>query len=693
MDRSVDLKKIAEIDRQADESGLAISFIDASRQEIHTSNNNSICHELNPGPGFSTDCDKYCGAAFERVIASGGVAEYRCHAGLDCRAVSFQTGQSTLAAVVGRAFTDTSEYKKATERAISGDWSRFSPNELFDNVLISGSSRQLEEAVSELGKLEVEAEPSPKRPDPTDLPPISQNEDTDAVTRILAESAAEQLPTIESSGPIGSRNRTAEITEWRSFFGSLLDLDYADASLATLEFLSKHLGLRSLVWLKRNGNRLENSTALGKIKGKRLRIAIASGDKRLLQALADGVPLELGERPKGRPQEHARKMSLFPIGIGGEISAAVAVLDPVDNTHREKIVRVCRSIAQQFEILRLRSEVVRGDSLTTAVRRFSETLKSIENEDLWMSLTQNAAEILKAERSSMLVFDEKSGQFQTKAMLGTEKSFEGDDAIGERIAKHVFTTQRAIAVEDISKAGILPDTESRHYKTPSFLSSPISVGGRVIGVMNFADRASGEPFDKSSLELFEAIAPQIGIAIDRAELREKAGQFEQLSVTDSLTGLLNRRYMEERLTEETKRSNRHGYPMSFMMLDVDEFKSYNDHFGHPAGDEALKLVGNIIRETLRGADVAARFGGEEFAVLLPQTTDKEAWTIAERIRSNIEQTRFPERPVTISIGISSCSAELCRDADLVSAADQALYRAKRSGRNRVLAFEDKVNTQ
>ena len=140
--------------------------------------------------------------------------------------------------------------------------------------------------------------------------------------------------------------------------------------------------------------------------------------------------------------------------------------------------------------------------------------------------------------------------------------------------------------------------------------------------------------------------------------------------------------------EEVKRSNRHGYPMSFIMLDVDHFKSYNDNFGHPAGDEALKLVANVIRDTLRGADVAARFGGEEFAILLPQTTDDEAAMIAERIRSNIEHAKFPHRAVTVSIGVASCSSELCSVKGLIQAADDALYDAKHKGRNSVRLFAD-----
>ena len=181
--------------------------------------------------------------------------------------------------------------------------------------------------------------------------------------------------------------------------------------------------------------------------------------------------------------------------------------------------------------------------------------------------------------------------------------------------------------------------------------------------------------------------------IDRAVLKNKAGEFEQLSVTDALTGLLNRRYLEERLTEETKRSNRYGYPMSLMMIDVDEFKSYNDKFGHPEGDKALRTVAHLLKDTLRGADVAARYGGEEFSILLPQTTSEEAQTIAERIRQKIETTQFPHRKVTISIGIASCSHIVCSPPEIIKAADQALYEAKHRGRNNVQIYEKLISSE
>ena len=138
--------------------------------------------------------------------------------------------------------------------------------------------------------------------------------------------------------------------------------------------------------------------------------------------------------------------------------------------------------------------------------------------------------------------------------------------------------------------------------------------------------------------------------------------------------------------------------MSMMLLDVDEFKSYNDTYGHPAGDTALKILANVLQDILRGADVAARYGGEEFAVLLPQTTSVEAGVIAERLRQRIEHTVFPKRKVTVSIGIASCSNEIETPEDIIGAADHALYEAKNHGRNNVQiydsfgkSFNDKIN--
>jgi diguanylate cyclase (GGDEF)-like protein len=729
------------MDRLADESGVAIALVDESSREIYVANNNSICRNLNPEGKFLGQCAAFCGTAFQETAEVGAPVSFTCHAGLECRVVPIKDSARPLVAIVGRAFVKADNYRKATERAISGDWSKYPPAEFFENILLTGSVSVLEKTAEKIAGLLPTVDHAPAKPK-VETPAEGKVETHIQNERMLDEPSHKKTPEISTiverfnrevglepkvtkakivspvneefskpqivprvkeeipvavnepdpesePTPQSNEKRVAEARAWRSFFGSLLKTDYPKAAVSILEFLSIQYGFSALIWLEKKENRLENAATFGEMKGRRVRLGIASDDARLLEAAQNEVPLEFSEHSKRESARAPRTMSLFPIGLAGDISAGIAILDPInDETVKKQIARICHSIAPQLEILRLRSEVARGETLSTAIRRFSESLKRVDSDDLWLNLTQNAAEMMRAERASLLIYDEKGETLEIKALVGAKTTPAKGEEAGTRVAKIVFGKKQPLIVADVAKTGLPPPGPDRQYKTSSFLSCPISIGGRTIGVMNFTDKASGLAFDRTSLDLFRAIAPQLAVAIDRASLKEKAGEFEQLSVTDALTGLLNRRYIEERLMEEVKRSNRHGFPMSFMMIDVDHFKSFNDQFGHPAGDEALKIVGHVIRETLRGADVAARFGGEEFAILLPQTTAEEAAAIGERIRGNIEETDFRHRKVTISIGIASCSAELCSAPVLVSAADKALYEAKRGGRNRAVAFEE-----
>lgn len=744
----------------ADENSIAIALVDEAGQEVYVANNNSICRELNSTGQFETHCKAFCGTAFEEAREVGETVSFTCHAGLECRVVPIDGGERPLVAIIGRTFLKAENYRRATTRAISGDWKDHSPAEFFENVLLTGSASVLDRTAARIGgsanklkaigderqpqkleeapKSEVVEETKVSEPERKNHAPTVSNivarfnrelglgtETERTVPRTepeitekqveqkieppvlvpereleqVVEPATAALPTSKPDVPVAAavpeasksrsnEQRAAEARAWRSFFGSLLKTDHAKAVESVLEFISLQYGLSALIWLERNDRKLVNTFAFGAMKNRKLRLGIAADDKRLIEAAQNEIPLELAERQKDGSPRGARVMNLFPIGVGGEISAGVAIFEKIDDERvRRQIARFCQSIAPQMEILRLRGAVARGETLTTAVRRFSESLRQVDAEDVWIKLTQNAAELLKAERASLMVLNERTGSLEIKALIGGLGKPGKGDVVGERVARLVFDKNKPIIVPDVAKTGLPPVAASRNYRTPSFMSCPLSISGKAIGVMSFADKASGQPFDRGSLNLFQAIASQIAVAIDRASLKEKAGEFEQLSVTDALTGLLNRRYIEARLAEEVKRSNRHGFPMSFMMIDVDHFKSYNDQFGHPAGDEALKLVGHVIRETLRGADVAARFGGEEFSILLPQTGPEEAWAIGERLRHNIAETVFPHRVVTASIGIASCSADLCSVVHIVAAADKALYEAKRRGRNRIMAFE------
>lgn len=162
-----------------------------------------------------------------------------------------------------------------------------------------------------------------------------------------------------------------------------------------------------------------------------------------------------------------------------------------------------------------------------------------------------------------------------------------------------------------------------------------------------------------------------------------------IAVTDELSGLASRRYFETRLAEEWVRQDRYGAPLAVACFDLDRFKSLNDSLGHAAGDAAIRRFGEIIRGVIRGSDVACRYGGEEFAVLFPETTEEAARAVADRIRESIENERFetaggPFR-ITVSAGVAQARGAPDRKALLVRA-DQALYAAKGSGRNRVVAW-------
>ncbi len=517
----------------ADGNGMAVIVVDENSNVIEEANNNSICKILYSSADFSSECDKFCGKAFEMANRAGRTVEYKCYAGLECRAVPVKIDEKIkFAAIVGRAFTKTSNYREAAERAFSGDWKKFPPTKFFENVLFKGAGNDLETVVKSIENFD--------------------DNKKDALEKFVEKESIQKSFDIENSKK-----------------------------------------------------------------------------------------------------------------------------------------------SNELEILRLREELKRRGWLEQTVQKFNDILREIDSDDFWLQLTQIFAELMRAERSSLLLVDEKTGKLFFKAAIGTNAAAieEEKENLGARVARQVLAVGKPLMIEDVEKIGLKAAPVERNYNSNSFISYPLSIGAQKIGVLNLTDKTDGEPYNNFDLQLLNSIMPQLAVLIDRAALKHKAGEFEQLSVTDALTGLLNRRYLEERLAEEIKRSNREGFPMSFLMIDVDDFKSYNDKFSHPEGDKALKLVAKLFKDILRGADVAARYGGEEFSILLPQTTLDEAKNIAERIRENVEKTKFDMRRVTVSIGIASCSKIICNAQEIILAADKALYKAKSLGRNNVQIFEDSIDEQ
>ena len=345
----------------------------------------------------------------------------------------------------------------------------------------------------------------------------------------------------------------------------------------------------------------------------------------------------------------------------------------------------------QDEIQRLRKELEYRARFTNSLQHFLERISCTDPVKTYNSIVSNSKELLQSERASLMVLDESANELVLKAASGlpTDPASVSAVRVGEGISGEVIHTGKPVMVRDLRMAGRKAAPPERRYKTNSFISYPIMIGGRKVGVLNVTDKAGGGTYDEVDLSLLEIIGPQVALALERAEWQERATEFQLMSITDSLTGLPNRRYLEERLAEELNRSKRYDYPMSFLMIDIDDFKAYNDKNGHQAGDVALQITAHCLKGALRAEDVASRYGGEEFCILLPQTGMVEAGVIADRIRHRVSTTEFPHgkaQPlgrVTISVGVSTFTKNIDTPENVIAAADRALYQAKSLGKDRI----------
>lgn len=210
---------------------------------------------------------------------------------------------------------------------------------------------------------------------------------------------------------------------------------------------------------------------------------------------------------------------------------------------------------------------------------------------------------------------------------------------------------------------------------------PLNMENHLIGHL-VADGIRQEDKDK-----FYILAQQFLLGIKRAFLYAR---IQQLAIVDSLTGVFSRRYCLQRLQEEMVRSEKFKHGFSFLMVDIDHFKNYNDRYGHLVGDAILREVAKTIKENIRQVDLVGRYGGEEFSIIFPETDKTQAGFAAERIRQAIENkdiVAYDEKvKVTVSIGISTYPSDAQNTETLIDKADRALYQAKQSGRNRVCAY-------
>lgn len=252
-------------------------------------------------------------------------------------------------------------------------------------------------------------------------------------------------------------------------------------------------------------------------------------------------------------------------------------------------------------------------------------------------------------------------------------------APGEGIAGKVFKSMKPMIVNSTEQDETYAERELSNVN--SILCIPLIASDEAIGVINITNKSGEQEFSSEDLELLSALGNQAAVAINNATLYEMA-------ITDELTKIFIRRYFNVKLDGEIKRARRYGGQLSLAIMDLDYFKSVNDTYGHQAGDVVLYTIAQLIKNSCREIDVPSRYGGEEFAVVMPETDIEGAKILAERVRAAVAAIKIEEVPrqLTISIGIASFPDDGKDMKSLIAAADAALYAAKNGGRNRVVAY-------
>jgi diguanylate cyclase (GGDEF)-like protein len=224
--------------------------------------------------------------------------------------------------------------------------------------------------------------------------------------------------------------------------------------------------------------------------------------------------------------------------------------------------------------------------------------------------------------------------------------------------------------------------EARHV-----LLQEIRAGSDVLAIVAVAGRLDRQPFTRADLALMESLSAPAALALEREAMRTRADEFARAAAVDPVSGLFNRRHFQTRLEEELQRAQRGDTTIALLMIDLDNFKGINDTYGHTAGDATLRAVASIIRRSVRHFDVCTRYGGEEFAVVMPESGSAIAMGVAERILTRIAAWS-PAEPhlaglkVTASIGFALSEPSHTMD-NLIARADGALYEAKQRGKNQV----------
>ncbi len=316
-------------------------------------------------------------------------------------------------------------------------------------------------------------------------------------------------------------------------------------------------------------------------------------------------------------------------------------------------------------------------------------VSSLELDEVLQNILHSAMAVMDMPAGTIALYDEATFQLDLHSHAGLSQNFVKLDKWQVKpkgLTHEILDRGELFIVEDTKTADFFNNPLAIAEGIRSLIAMPLKIHQRTIGIL-YLDDFKPRTFSEAKLELLSILSSFATMSIDHARLHEKT---MQLACTDGLTGLYNHRQFKKLFADEVMRATRYGKFLSIVLFDVDDFKKFNDTYGHPNGDIVLQETAILLRELLRDCDMLFRYGGEEFVALLPETPLPEAVKVAERIRIFIE-TESPRfltqitktHGVTVSVGVAAIPDDGSDAASLLKMVDDLMYRAKRDGKNKV----------